>query len=973
MNIEDLTAYEQIEARDIKEVNSYARLLTHKKTGARIVLMENEDENKVFYIGFRTPPKESTGVMHILEHSVLCGSKEFPVKDPFIELAKGSLNTFLNAMTYPDKTVYPVASCNDKDFQNLMHVYLDAVFYPDIYKNDLTFRQEGWHYELNSPEDELTINGVVYNEMKGAFSSPDDVLEREIFNTLFPDTPYSEESGGDPKVIPELTYEHYLDIHRQYYHPSNCYIYLYGNMDMAEKLAFIDEKYLSAFDRLEIDSEIPAQEPFSEPIEVRHYYSITENEEEEENTYLSYNSVTNDCLDREKYIAFQVLDYALCAAPGAVLKQALLDAGIGKDIYSFYDNGIKQPYFSIVAKNSDASKKDDFVKLVQRVLSEIAENGFDKDTLRAGLNYYEFKYREADFGSYPPGLMYGLQILDSWLYDDSKPFIHIESEDTFTGLRRKIETDYFENLLKSALLDNNHRSVVIVEPKKNLAEEEEKLLQEKLAKYKASLNKSEIAEIIRRTKELTAFQETEDTPESLACIPVLNREDIKKETSPLYNEERSIKDKLCLFHPIFTNGINYGRVIFAAKSVPKEYLPYMGILKSVLGFVATEKYSYSELFNRIYLNTGGIVPVINVYTNVKNPKEVTVSFEWKLKTLHGKLPEAFSLLEEIMLRSDLRDKKRLKEILGELKSRMQSNMISAGHQVAYGRAISYFSKSGAIQDNISGMPCYRLVSRLEENTEQNTDELIQGLEKACAFLFTSDKLMFDFAGEEEEYSVFEKLAGDLTEKLPVCGNKDIVDEIVPEKKNEGFLSSSQVQYVCRAGDFGREGLPYTGALRVLKVILGYDYLWNQVRVKGGAYGCMCSFSRTGESYFVSYRDPNLKKTIDVYEMAADYIASFNQDDRSMTQYIIGAVSELDTPLNAPAKALRSLSAYMTNQTEADLQKARNELLAANQETIRSLAEYIRCFIKQDYLCVVGNGEKIKEEASLFQTLCDLYA
>lgn len=968
-----MTAYEQLDHKEIKEINSKARLLRHKKTGARVVLIENDDENKVFYIGFRTPPKESTGVMHILEHSVLCGSKEFPVKDPFIELAKGSLNTFLNAMTYPDKTVYPVASCNDKDFQNLMHVYLDAVFYPNIYNHNMTFQQEGWHYEMESAEDELTINGVVYNEMKGAFSAPDDVLEREIFNTLFPDTAYSEESGGDPKVIPDLTYEHYLDIHRQYYHPSNSYIYLYGNMDMAEKLEFIDKHYLSAFDSLTIDSQVPMQKAFDKPIEVKKYYSITESEPEEENTYLSYNCVTNDCLERKKYIAFQVLDYALCGAPGAVLKQALLDAGIGKDIYSFYDNGIRQPYFSIVAKNSESSKKEEFLGLIKKVLGELVDKGFDKDTLRAGLNYYEFKYREADFGSYPPGLMYGLQILDSWLYDDNKPFIHLEAEDTFAALREDIETDYFEQLLKESLLENKHCSVVVVEPKRNLVEQEEKQLREKLAQYKASLSEEEIASIVKNTAELLAYQEAEDDPETLSCIPVLEREDIKKESAPLYNEKRSVEDKICLYHPIFTNGINYVRVMFTSNSIPKEYLPYIGILKSVLGFVATQNYSYSELFNQIYLSTGGITPVTNVYTDALNHEEVTVSFEWKIKTLHGKLPEAFSLVEEIMLHSDLTGKKRLQEILGELKSRMQSNMISAGHQVASGRAVSYFSKSGAIQDNISGMPCYQLVCRLEKDMERNGEELAEGLAKVCRFLFTSDKLMFDFAGEESEYTVFEGLAKELTDRLPKDEELDTFVTVTPERKNEGFLSASQVQYVCRAGNFTKAGLSYTGALRVLKVIMGYDYLWNQVRVKGGAYGCMCSFSKSGESYFVSYRDPNLKKTIDVYEEAAEYIASFDQDDRSMTQYIIGAISELDTPLNAPAKALRSLSAYMTNQTETDLQKVRDELLATDQETIRGLAAYIRAFMQQEYLCVVGNEEKVKEEAALFDEVRDLYA
>ncbi len=972
MRIEEVKAYEILEEKQIAELNTRAYLLRHKKTGARVALMENQDENKVFYIGFRTPPKESTGVMHILEHSVLCGSKAFPVKDPFIELAKGSLNTFLNAMTYPDKTVYPVASCNDKDFQNLMHVYLDAVFYPNIYNTDMTFRQEGWHYEMDSADDELTINGVVYNEMKGAFSSPDDVLEREIFNSLFPDTPYSEESGGDPKVIPDLTYEHYLDIHRQYYHPSNSYIYLYGNMDMAEKLMFIDEQYLSSFDAITVNSAIPTQEAFADVHEVHNYFSITENEPEKENTYLSYNCVTNDCLDRKAYIAFQVIDYALCSAPGAVLKQTLLDAGIGKDIYSFYDNGIKQPYFSVVAKNSDACKKEEFIRLIEEVLTDVIGKGFDKDTLRAGLNYYEFKYREADFGSYPPGLMYGLQMFDSWLYDDTKPFIHIEADDTFKQLRADIETGYFEELVKTAILENTHKSVVVIEPKKNLVEQEEKQLKEKLAAYKASLSEDEIAKIVEDTALLTEYQEREDEPEKLACIPVLEREDIRKETERLYNEVRSIGERTCLYHPIFTNGIDYARIIFKVKAVPQEYFPYLGLLKSVLGYVATEHYSYAELFNQIHLNTGGMVPVVNVYTNSKDLDDITISFEMKIKTLKGKLPKAFELLDEILFTSCLTDKKRLQEILGELKSRMQSNMISAGHHVAAGRAASYFSKSAAIQDTLTGLPAYRLVDRIEGDMDAYADELIAGLTGICKYLFTQENLMFDFTGEESEYSEFVSLADAFEKKLPKAGMSADSIPVTPEKKNEGLLSSSQVQYVCRAGNYRKDGLSYTGALRVLKVIMGYDYLWNQVRVKGGAYGCMCSFSKSGDSYFVSYRDPNLSKTVDVYEQAADYIASFSQDDRSMTQYIIGAISEVDTPLTPASKALRSLTAYMTNQTEDDFQKERDELLTATQDTIRDLAAHVRSFVGQNYFCVVGNDEKIKEVSGMFDTVADLY-
>ena len=972
MNLEHLEAYEVVKKQKIKELESDAYILRHKKTGARIALLQNQDVNKVFYIGFRTPPAESTGVMHILEHSVLCGSKNYPVKDPFIELAKGSLNTFLNAMTYPDKTVYPVASCNEKDFQNLMHVYLDAVFYPNIYLNDLTFKQEGWHYEIEDAKQPLIINGVVYNEMKGAFSSPDDVLEREIFNSLFPDTTYSEESGGDPDEIPNLTYDHFLKVHQSYYHPSNAYIYLYGDMDMEEKLRFIDEEYLSAFSYLEIDSKIQEQSAFSKPIEKTSYFSVTDSEPLSDNTYLSYNCVTGNNLSRKEYIAYQVIDYALCSAPGAVLKQALLDKGIGKDVYSYYDNGVRQPYFSIVAKNTEEDKKQQFIACIEETLSKMCKTGLDKETLRAGLNYYEFKYREADFGSYPPGLMYGLQMFDSWLYDDQAPFIHIEADETFSELKNEIETGYYENLILNGILDNTHKSIVIVKPQLNLTEKKEDLLTQKLKTYKESLGDEKIQDLIRQTLELREHQEKPDDPKALACIPVLNREDIEKKTQPLFNEERRIAQKTSLYHNIHTNGINYLRCIFTIEHVDEKVLPYIGILKNVLGYVDTKSYSYPQLFNRMNIETGGIAPAVNVYVNGKNLNEYRLTFEWKAKTLRGKIPQAFSLIQEIVQTSRLDQKKRLYEIIAELKSRMQSNMISAGHQLAAGRAASYFSGPAAVTDLMNGIPCYRIVEKAEGNFDKQYQKLSDVLKSLCDSIFTGDNLMFDFTGDENEYKIFEKEAESFLGGLPSGIKEKKPIEITPMKKNEGFLSASQVQYVCRAGNFIREGLPYTGALRVLKVIMGYDYLWNQVRVKGGAYGCMCSFSKNGDSYFVSYRDPNLKKTIQAYEEAASYIEKFQQDERSMTQYVIGAVSELDTPMNAAAKALRSLSAYMTNQTEEDFQKERDELLTANQNQIRKLSAYIRAFISQEYLCVVGNEEKIKQEKELFDSISSLF-
>ena len=513
MKFDTLKNYELLQQKTLHDLQSEGYLLRHKKSGARVLLMENNDENKVFSIGFRTPPEDSTGVPHILEHSVLCGSKNFPVKDPFVELVKGSLNTFLNAMTYPDKTVYPVASCNDKDFQNLMHVYMDAVFYPNIYQHEEIFRQEGWSYNLESEEDALTYNGVVYNEMKGAFSSPEGVLDRVVLNTLFPDNTYANESGGDPDVIPELTYEQFLDFHRKYYHPSNSYIYLYGDMDMEEKLNWLDEMYLSEFDTLEIDSEIPLQKSFEEVKEVEMNYSISSNESEEDNTYLSYNKVIGTSLDKELYQAFQVLDYALLSAPGAPLKKVLVDAGIGKDIMGSYDNGIYQPIFSVVAKNANPEQKEEFVSVIEDTLAEIVKNGMDKKALEAGINYHEFRYREADFGNYPKGLMYGLQMFDSWLYDEAQPFLHVEATETFAFLKTQVDKGYFEQLIQRYLLDNTHGAIVVVKPEKGRTARLDKELEAKLQNYKKSLSKEEVAQLVAKTHQLVEYQEAEDVLE----------------------------------------------------------------------------------------------------------------------------------------------------------------------------------------------------------------------------------------------------------------------------------------------------------------------------------------------------------------------------------------------------------------------------------------------------------------------------
>ena len=971
-NIEELSAYQILEKREIADIGSMGYLLRHNKTGARIVLLSNDDDNKVFYIGFRTPPEDSTGVAHILEHSVLCGSREFPVKDPFVELVKGSLNTFLNAMTYPDKTVYPVASCNQKDFQNLMHVYLDAVFYPNIYQKEAIFRQEGWHYELDEETGELTYNGVVYNEMKGAFSSPDDVLEREIMNSLYPHTTYGCVSGGDPDVIPELTYEQFLEFHRTYYHPSNSYIYLYGDMDMVEKLEFIDEHYLSAFEALEVNSQVETEPAFLKPGRKVREYPISQGENVDENTFLSWNLAVGDSLDKNLYWAFAVLDYALCSAPGAPLKQALVERGIGKDVYSIWERGVRQPYFSVVAKDTCLEKEQEFLTVIHEVLTGIVEKGFDDRALLAGINYYEFKYREADYGSAPKGLMYGLQALDSWLYDDGAPFIHIEANATFAALRKKVGTGYFEGLIKRYLLENSHSCVVILKPVEGLGEKREEALRQTLAEKKSLMSETELQQIRDAFQALNDFRETLDSPEDLAKIPMLTRQDIGKDAVKLVNRETSLGGIFTLHHDLATNGIGYLRLIFKCNEIPEEYFPYIGILKGGLGLLNTEHYTYGDLFNEVNLVTGGISPVINLYSSVNDPGDYTLTVELKAKVLYDNLEKALELMEEILLTSDFSDTKRLYEIMGEGKSRMQAQMTDAGHLVAAGRAASYSSPAAAAGDAVSGISFYRLVSDIEANFEEKKDKLTKTLDVLSHMIFRSENLMVDFVGDEKALARLEKpierlKAGlysmDVEKKcyLPATG-----------RKKEGFMTSAQVQYVCRAGNFRKKGLPYRGDLKVLKVMMGYEYLWVNVRVKGGAYGCMCSFAKTGDCYFTSYRDPNLEKTVDVYEKASEFVKNFTADERIMTQYIIGAVSDLDMPLTPAMKGLRSLSSYMTGVTDELLQQERDQVLSASQESIRELADYIDAFMEEDCLCVVGNAQKIRGDEKLFGNIENLF-
>lgn len=968
MKLSELKSYEVLEEKELADINSKGYILRHVKSGARVSVISNDDDNKVFYIGFRTPPEDETGVPHIIEHTVLCGSQKFPVKDPFVELVKGSLNTFLNAMTYPDKTLYPIASYNDKDFKNLMDVYMDAVFHPNILKCQEIFKQEGWHYELEEKDGPVTINGVVYNEMKGAYSSPDEMLDTAIMKALFANNTYGKDSGGNPEHIPELTYEAYIDFYKKYYHPSNSYIYLYGDFDIVERLEWMDKEYLSEYDTSVVDSVIHPEAPFDEVKVLTEKYPIATDESEENNTYLSYSKVIGSVLDKKLSQAFEMLDYALVSAPGAPVRQALIDAGIGQDVYASFADGMCQPVYHIVAKNANASDKERFVEIIEATLKKIVEEGINKESILAAINSAEFRFREADFGHYPKGLLYGIQCMESWLFDDMQPFMYLELLDTFEFMKKQVDTGYFEELIRKYLLDNTHGVIVSLEPEKGLNRKQEEALEAKLSAYKATLSEEELEALIEETRYLKEYQETPSPEEELAKIPMLERGDLRKEALPYSNVEETIADTPVVRHDYFTNGIDYISLFFDAKDIPMEDVPYLSFLRNVLSYVDTENYSYAKLSNTINLYTGGISTGISAHPEVTDRDSIHVNYYFSVKVLDENLEKALDILREIILTSKIDDVKRLTEIVAQSKSRLQTMLSSSGHMVAATRSMSYFSKYEYYQDASSGIAYYDEICKMDAQMRENPQVVIDKLRQVMNQVFCKARLLTSFTADETGYQRAEGKLGEFIQLLPAGCEAGNAAEFVPEQKNEGFTDASAIQYVARSGDFVAHGFEFTGALHILKMILSYDYMWINIRVKGGAYGCMSSFARSGESYFTSYRDPNLRRTNEVYEGIVEYLRGFEADEREMTKYIIGTLGGLDTPLYPEGKGHRSMVAYWRKLTVEDIQKERNQILNATQEDIRALSDMIEAVLSDGNFCVVGNENTIRKEENLFMNI-----
>ncbi len=968
--VEDLNIrnYTILMEEEIEEVNGRAYLLTHDKTKARVLLVLNDDTNKVFNIGFRTPPSDDTGVAHITEHSVLCGSKKFPAKDPFVELAKGSLNTFLNAMTYPDKTVYPIASVNEKDFHNLMEVYLDAVFYPNIYTNDKILKQEGWHYHLEDENDEITYNGVVYNEMKGAYSSAEQQLFDAIQTSLLPDTTYGCDSGGNPVAIPELTYDDFLAFHEKFYHPSNSYIYLYGDVDVEKELAFINDEYLQYFDYLEVDSTITPQNVFEQPKEETIYYPLSDAEEEENNTYFSYNLIIGEGLDRCVDLAAMILDYALIDVPGAPIRKALVDAGISNDVFSSYDNSMLQPMYSIVAKGCKTEDKEKFVQIIEDTLRGLIENGIPEEMLAASLNHFEFKYKEANYGRYPKGLMYGLNAFNSWLYDDNEPFMFLKYNQEFEYLKNQIGTDYYTQFLKNHILDNTHKTILIALPQKGLNKKLELDVAKKLREYKESLTKEEIIKLVQQTKELEAYQLEPSAKDELEKIPMLELEDIGTKAVTLKNREYKVENIPVIQHDIFTNGIAYVDYHFMMNKVPVCLLPYVSLLSAIYKEVDTDNRSYNELANEIDLKTGGIGVSISSFGVKPELGEYKVFFAIRTKVLDENIEDALTLMEEIMFKSHITDKKRIKEILGEMVSQMQMSITDNGHTAMANRAISYISKSAYLKELLEGITFYEFVNDLYKNFDVRYNEICTNLQAALHAIAKTKNMLVSYTGMKDMTTVFQKAFVSLKNNFNEDTDDVVEQQLNLQVKNEGFKTASKVQYVAQAGRFMDKDESYNASLNVLQVIFSYDYLWLNVRVKGGAYGCMCNFGRNGTAYFTSYRDPNLAKTYHVYKNAPNYVKNFEASDREMLKYIIGAIAKLDTPMTPSAEGSFSFICYVSGITDKELQNDRDKILATDVNEIRKLAPYIEAMLSCECIAALGDEDVVAKEKERFKEI-----
>ena len=960
---EELNGFRLKNASEVEEIGAKTYEFEHVKTGARLFYVETADDNKVFYIGFRTPPKDDTGVAHIVEHSVLCGSKKYPLKEPFVELVKGSLNTFLNAMTYPDKTVYPVASRNAKDFRNLQDVYLDAVFNPAMLTTPEILMQEGWHYEIADADAPLTYSGVVYNEMKGALSSPDDILGSKLQHETFPDNCYGYQSGGDPEAIPSLTQEDFAAFHQKFYHPSNSFIYLYGDVDIAEQLAYLDREYLSKFDRIAVDSAIDFHPAFDEMKRVAEVYPIGEDESAAEKSFLSLNLVVGDTLDTRTNLALEVLTHALFSSPAAPVRKALIDSGLGKDVDAGLEDDLRQPTFTITMTGSEIDRVEKFYKLLTDELQKLVDGGIDKTLLQASINLMEFKLREADFGLAPKGLIYGLRLLKTWLYGGD-PNAYLRYEDDLAAIKRGLDEGLFEGVVQKYFLDNPHKVLMTLAPDKTFAKKRDAAQAAKLAEVKATLTPAQIQEIISTTQKLKLRQQTPDAPEALKTIPILKREDLRKEAEHLPLQFRDLDGTKILFSNLDTHGIIYLTFYFDALKVPQDKLFHAYLLTSLLGNVDTKRHSYEELAILTNLNIGGFGSTLRADSENRLPHSFAPRLRVFVKALKSKLLEMTDILAEIFNETTFDNKKRIRELIEQDQIGFELNLQNMATTIISAQLAAYQTKTGAY-NAAAYLPYNKFLKDLLADFDNKFEQLVDDLRDVQDRLINRNGLIVSVTATEELYKEFTPHLSGLLKSLTIDEFKREHYSFPCKPRNEGLYSQSRVQYVGKGANFIEIGHEYTGALNVLETILRYEYFWTKIRVQGGAYGAFASFNRNGALFFGSYRDPNLAKTLETFDGTADFLKAFDVSEREMDKYIIGTLSKIDKPLTPSIKGQLAADFCLRNITLADRQKSRNEILSTRQEDIRGLSKLVADCMNQNCLCVFGNEAVLKENAETF--------
>lgn len=959
--------YTLIEKKYIAEVNSKASVYEHNTTKAKVLLLENDDENKAFGIGFRTVPDDSTGVPHIVEHCTLSGSRKYKTREPFMDLVQSSMQTFLNAMTYPDKTLYPISSRNEKDFYNLLDVYLDAVFYPAMYEKKEIFLQEGWHYEMDSLDDELTINGVVYNEMKGVYSDPQNIVSDAITLNLHKNSSYGVDSGGNPANIPELSYEEFLNFHKKFYHPSNSYIYLYGNMNMEKTLEFIDENYLSNFEYKEVNSEILLNKPFEKQKIIKDTYSASKDEMGNNKDFLTYSWCIGSAKNKKELFLRNFISELLVESESSPIKKALLEKGLGEDIYSETSTSLPLD-FSIVAKNTSADRLQEFKETIENTLKDLIKNGIDQDLLNATLNKFEFAFREG--GGTQRAIIYFIRALNSWLYDSS-PLDGLEFNDIISELRQNINNGFFEKYIEKKLLNNNYSLITVMTPELDKNKKEEKALKEKLKNYKNSLSEKEKLEIIETHKKLVKFQMTEDSKEDKATIPSLELSDISEKITHIPRKEINEDFGKVLVNNQFTNGISYMTFAFNTDHIDKKDLYIMSILTDLFGKLNTEKHSYFDLSNEIFKNTGGFVVNNITYADAKIPDKFYPYVNIGIKMLNSKIEKSLELLDEIINHSDFSDKNRIREILLTEKSSMESSILQNAHSIASEMVKSYYSAQGDYNITVSGLPIYFYLSDLLENFDEKWEDFRNSLIRISKELFIKNRIIINFTGDEKIYENNKDAIKNFVNKFNNSKFESKEYEFTKNNKALAFKTSANVQYVSKGYNLNLLDSEFNGTLAVLANILSISYLHFHIRAKGGAYGAGIKFSRTGDITTYSYRDPNLKSTVNVYNDIYKFIENLEITEDELKNFIIGSMNSFDPLLSPALRGSINLSRYITGMTEENIERTKKQAINTTLDDLKSFAPVLKKAMEENYICVIGGEEKINENKELFKKIIPL--